>query len=92
MILRFATRGLINEECWRNRYQKDKLEVDPVFYLTIKSLDGKLIYKTASKEAKRPANDDDGANAIVVKLTKPERRAKMKKTRKEAKKQQKGDS
>ncbi|KAI3889184.1 hypothetical protein MKX03_024638 [Papaver bracteatum] len=80
--------------------EENKLEVDREDALPVKTLDGKLVYRTASTEAKRPANatkedeegsaddNEDGANISVVKLTKPERRAKMKKTRKEAKKQQ----
>ncbi|KAI3936768.1 hypothetical protein MKW92_033673 [Papaver armeniacum] len=47
MILRFAMRGLINEKCWRNRYQKDKLEVDPVFSLTLRILCNTSSFKDA---------------------------------------------
>ncbi|KAI3982944.1 hypothetical protein MKX01_010427 [Papaver californicum] len=79
--------------------EENKLEVDRVDALPYKDLDGKLVYRTVSKEAKRPANatkedeegsaddNEDGGNISVVKLTKPEKRAKVKKTRKEAKKQ-----
>ncbi|MCL7033959.1 hypothetical protein MKW94_010872 [Papaver nudicaule] len=77
-----------------------KLEVDREHALPIKDKKGNLVYLTDdSKKTKRPANatkedeegsaddNNDEANISVVKLTKPERRAKMKKTRKEAKKQ-----
>ncbi|OVA07896.1 CCAAT-binding factor [Macleaya cordata] len=75
--------------------EKNGLEVDPVDALPIKTLDGKLLYRTASKESKKSENAskedegtaDNGTDKSVVKLTKPERRAKLKKSKKEAKKQ-----
>lgn len=74
------------------------LEVDRVDALPVKSLDGKLYYRTVPKAEKKPENGDkeddseeDGdsndRNKGIVKLTKAERRAKLKKKRKEEKKQ-----
>ncbi|KAF5189934.1 Nucleolar complex protein 3-like protein [Thalictrum thalictroides] len=82
---------------------KDELEVDPVDVLPVKTLDGKIYYKTAPKKNEKSGiglknvegatedkdKDDDGIHESVVKLTKAEKRAKMKKSRKEAKKQAK---
>ncbi|PIA63127.1 hypothetical protein AQUCO_00200866v1 [Aquilegia coerulea] len=74
---------------------KDELEVDPVDVLPVKTLDGKLYYKTAPKKNETKniedvtEDKDDGIQGSVVKLTKAEKRAKMKKSRKEAKKQAK---
>lgn len=76
------------------------IEVDPVDALPVKTLDGKLYYRTAPKAPNKPGNapnedeasgdnDDDGADKSVVKLTKAEKRLKLKKTRKESKKQAK---
>lgn len=76
------------------------LEVDPVDALPVKTLDGKLYYRTASKAPKESAsaqnedeatgeNEDDAEDKGVLKLTKAERRAKLKRLKKEAKKQMK---
>ncbi|KAL5710660.1 hypothetical protein ACHQM5_021196 [Ranunculus cassubicifolius] len=72
---------------------KDKLEVDIADALPVKTLDGKLYYKTVTKKTQNNENGgedgeekDEGFKDSVVKLTKQERRAKMKKSRKEAKK------
>ncbi|KAL8205655.1 hypothetical protein R6Q57_009206 [Mikania cordata] len=65
-------------------------EVDAVHALPVKTLDGKVYYKTVSAPIEDEIvgeNEDVGRNYGVVKLTKAEKRAKMKKTRKEAKKQ-----
>nr|GEW56984.1 nucleolar complex protein 3 homolog [Tanacetum cinerariifolium] len=70
-------------------------EVDPVDALPVKTLDGQLYYKTVkapSKLAKNEdetvgENEDEGRDNGIVKLTKAEKRAKIKKQRKEAKKQ-----
>ncbi|XP_031375664.1 nucleolar complex-associated protein 3-like [Punica granatum] len=78
--------------------QKEKgkadVQVDPVDALPVKTLDGKLYYRTllqvASDEAENAGNEDGGSEAgkgSVGKLTKAERRAKLKKLKKEAKKQ-----
>ncbi|XP_059653259.1 nucleolar complex-associated protein 3-like isoform X2 [Cornus florida] len=76
--------------------REDKgLEVDPVDALPVKTLDGKLYYRTVSKTSKiapsESENEADGdhGNKSVVKLTKAEKRAKLKKMRKEAKQQEK---
>ncbi|KAF8402379.1 hypothetical protein HHK36_013334 [Tetracentron sinense] len=79
--------------------QENKLEVDPVDALPVKTLDGKIYYRTVPKESRTsdaPKEDeaakdseDDDADKSTVKLTKSERRAKLKKSKKEAKKQAK---
>ncbi|KAK1305034.1 hypothetical protein QJS10_CPB11g01552 [Acorus calamus] len=78
---------------------EDGLQVDRVDALPVKTLDGKLYYKTAlkvsksedaSKEYESATEDkDEGKDKSLVKLTKAERRQKLKKTKKEAKKQAK---
>ncbi|PON58290.1 Nucleolar complex-associated protein [Trema orientale] len=72
----------------------DKLEVDPVDALPVKTLDGKLLYRTVPKTSKVSENNEEGETGGddkegtgVIKLTKAERRAKLKKSRKEARKQ-----
>uniref|UniRef100_A0A7C8Z503 CCAAT-binding factor domain-containing protein n=1 Tax=Opuntia streptacantha TaxID=393608 RepID=A0A7C8Z503_OPUST len=76
------------------------LEVDSVDALPVKSLDGKLYYRTVPKAQKKPGNgdkeddsekDEEGNDEDkgIVKLTKVERRAKLKKKKKEEKKQAK---
>ncbi|XP_055834056.1 nucleolar complex-associated protein 3 [Solanum dulcamara] len=79
--------------------EKQGLEVDPVDALPVKTLDGKLYYRTVPKATQKSENEDKeeantnskdaGIDASVVRLTKAEKRAKLKKTRKEAKKQAK---
>lgn len=79
--------------------EKQGLEVDPVDALPVKTLDGKLYYRTVSTAAQKSENEDKdeanttnkdaGVDANVVRLTKAEKRAKLKKVRKEAKKQAK---
>ncbi|XP_004294064.1 PREDICTED: nucleolar complex protein 3 homolog [Fragaria vesca subsp. vesca] len=79
--------------------QKEKegsgIEVDPVDALPIKDSSGNLHYLKAPKNSKPPENDleepgqddeDDAVDKGIVKLTKAERRAKLKKLKKEAKK------
>ncbi|PIN10371.1 Protein involved in the nuclear export of pre-ribosome [Handroanthus impetiginosus] len=63
------------------------VEVDPVDALPVKTLDGQLYYRRVAKEPKEaePVSGDPA----LVKLTKAEKRAKLKKLRKEAKKQAK---
>nr|GMC52534.1 nucleolar complex protein 3 homolog [Ipomoea batatas] len=75
--------------------EEDTIEVDRVDALPVKTLDGKLYYRTLPKEPKKAEGkqDDDGAvgdgdtGGNTVKLSKAEKRAKLKKMRKEAKKQ-----
>nr|DAD39164.1 TPA_asm: hypothetical protein HUJ06_013487 [Nelumbo nucifera] len=82
--------------------EEDGVQVDPVDALPVKTLDGKLYYRTMAKESRKPEDapkEDDNENAMsnednkaaksIVKLTKAERRAKLKKSKKEAKKQEK---
>ncbi|RWR88634.1 nucleolar complex protein 3 [Cinnamomum micranthum f. kanehirae] len=74
--------------------------VDPVDVLPFKTLDGKLYYRAASDDSRRSENmlkegdaasedKDDGKDKDIVKLTKAERRRKLKKSKREAKKQAK---
>ncbi|XP_024019140.1 nucleolar complex protein 3 homolog [Morus notabilis] len=93
-----ALEALYEKRLKKKQLQKEqednKLEVDPVDALPVKTLDGQLLYRTATKTS-RPSEegetgDDDKeatADQSVVKLTKAERRAKLKKSKKEAKKQ-----
>lgn len=79
--------------------EEDKgLEVDRVDALPVKTLDGKVYYRTVPKPEEKPKygnkedkseEDEEGndGNKGIMKLTKPERRAKLKKKRKEEKKQ-----
>ncbi|KAK1440112.1 hypothetical protein QVD17_05937 [Tagetes erecta] len=75
-----------------------KHEVDAVDALPVKTLDGQVYYRTVSNGSDQSKNapfedkflgenEDVGRDNGVVKLTKAEKRAKLKKLRKEAKKQ-----
>ncbi|KZV44350.1 nucleolar complex protein 3 [Dorcoceras hygrometricum] len=67
--------------------EESTLEVDPVDVLPVKTLDGELYYRRVTKESKiYEAESTQGEATGVLKLTKPEKRAKQKKLRKEAKK------
>lgn len=75
----------------------DELDVDPVDALPVKSLDGQLYFRNASKKRDRAGEsggedkqEEEEKVESVVKLTKQEKRAKLKKSRKEAKRQGKG--
>ncbi|WOL12256.1 nucleolar complex protein [Canna indica] len=75
----------------RLKEEEDKLHVDPVDALPVKTLDGKLEYRTADKlksgdRTSENKSKDDEEDAGGLKLTKPEKRQKLKKSRKEAKK------
>ncbi|MBA0573743.1 hypothetical protein Golob_001004 [Gossypium lobatum] len=63
--------------------EKSVVQVDPVDALPVKSLDGEVYYLSQTAEVTENEGDVDKS---VVKLTKAERRAKLKKTKKEAKK------
>ncbi|KAG6499254.1 nucleolar complex protein 3 homolog isoform X1 [Zingiber officinale] len=73
----------------------DKLQVDPVDALPVKTLDGKLEYRTVDRtKSEAITNEKDNTeenekDMSVVKLTKKEKRLKIKKSRKEAKKEAK---
>ncbi|GKV29310.1 hypothetical protein SLEP1_g38247 [Rubroshorea leprosula] len=76
----------------RKENEKGVVKVDPVDALPVKTLDGELYYRTflqGPKEAENDEKDDDvgSADKSIIKLTKAERRAKLKKIKKEAKKQ-----
>ncbi|KAL5977039.1 hypothetical protein ACLOJK_021377 [Asimina triloba] len=76
----------------KQQEEEHGLQVDPVDVLPVKTLDGNLHYRTAKEFDKIPKEDDaaaDDKDKFAVKLTKPERRKKLKKTKKEAKKQAK---
>ncbi|GMI85129.1 NucleOlar Complex associated 3 [Hibiscus trionum] len=61
------------------------VEVAPVDALPVKSLDGEVYYRTFSQAVEVPENEGD-VDKNMVKMTKAERRAKLKKSKKEAKK------
>lgn len=92
-----ALESMYERRLRKKSVDKDKeengLELDPVDALPVKTLDGKLCYRTVPAAAKKfeadatAASEDDGTGAPMVKLTKAEKRAKQKKLRKEAKKQ-----
>ncbi|KAL4325589.1 hypothetical protein GQ457_11G011610 [Hibiscus cannabinus] len=65
--------------------EKIVVEVAPVDALPVKSLDGEVYYRTFSQTAEAAENEGD-ADKSRVKMTKAERRAKIKKSMKEAKK------
>ncbi|KAG8379515.1 hypothetical protein BUALT_Bualt07G0096600 [Buddleja alternifolia] len=71
--------------------EQPALEVDPVDALPVKTLDGKLYYRRAKERKETEEESKDGESiskdGALVKLTKPEKHAKLKKLRKEAKKQ-----
>ncbi|KAK9150589.1 hypothetical protein Syun_008898 [Stephania yunnanensis] len=82
----------------KDRDEEDGVEIDPVDALPVKSLDGKLYYRigkpqsagsTREGEEDADENEDDGVHGSVVKLTKPEKKAKLKKIRKEEKRKAK---
>ncbi|XP_020109414.1 nucleolar complex protein 3 homolog isoform X2 [Ananas comosus] len=71
--------------------QEEELQVDPADALPIKTLDGKLQYRIAKKRRSEEKNDDiecasGDKDDDIVRLTKAERREKLKKSKKEAKK------
>ncbi|XP_078437025.1 binding protein [Wolffia australiana] len=74
------------------------IEVDPVDALPVKTLDGQLYYRAAEKKPEKVDEHEDDKNTDAaaevddkgfVKLTKAERRGKLKKLKKEAKRQAK---
>ncbi|KAK7404698.1 hypothetical protein VNO78_05654 [Psophocarpus tetragonolobus] len=92
-----ALEKLYEKRMQKNALKKKKeetgLQVDRVDALPIKTLDGKLHYRTATKTVSEndPSEEGTGEDVIadkgMVKLTKAEKRAKLKRMRKEAKKQ-----
>ncbi|XP_021774492.1 nucleolar complex protein 3 homolog [Chenopodium quinoa] len=87
------------EELFERRLRKKKLEnkeekgieVNRVDALPVKTLDGKLYYKTVPKEERKletsDKEDESDEDKGIFKLTKAERRAKLKKKKKDEKKQ-----
>ncbi|CAN4092491.1 unnamed protein product [Withania somnifera] len=79
--------------------EKQGFEVDPVDALPVKSLDGELHFRTVPKATQKSGNEDKdeantnnkgaGSDASLVRRSKAEKRAILKKIRKEAKKQAK---
>ncbi|KAF6154100.1 hypothetical protein GIB67_008110 [Kingdonia uniflora] len=71
--------------------KENGIEVDRVDVLLVKTLDGNLIFKIrkpkVNEKEDEGAADNDGIRDSLVKLTKPERREKLKKSKKEAKQQ-----
>ncbi|KAL2328637.1 hypothetical protein Fmac_022064 [Flemingia macrophylla] len=92
-----ALEKLYEKRMQKNALKKEKeetgLQVDRVDALPIKTLDGKVYYRTATKivsendPSEEGAQEDVEADKGLVKLTKAEKRAKLKKMKKEAKKQ-----
>ncbi|KHN05733.1 Nucleolar complex protein 3 like [Glycine soja] len=92
-----ALEKLYEKRMQKNALKKEKeetgLQVDRVDALPIKTLDGKIHYRTATKTVLEndPSEERTGENVKkdkgMVKLTKAEKRAKLKKMRKEAKQQ-----
>ncbi|XP_010417534.1 PREDICTED: nucleolar complex protein 3 homolog isoform X1 [Camelina sativa] len=85
------------ERLKKKTHQEEKgngeILVDPVDVLPIKTLDGKLQYRTEAKKSKLAEANTDEAEADILEdeniLNKSQRRAKAKKSKKEAKKQEK---
>ncbi|KAK9153062.1 hypothetical protein Sjap_000542 [Stephania japonica] len=91
------------EELYEKRNKKKSLEkdgeeggveIDLVDALPVKTLDGKLYYRTVLEvrckgEEDADENENDGVHESVAKLTKPEKKAKLKKIRKEEKRKAK---
>ncbi|XVE63201.1 hypothetical protein DITRI_Ditri07aG0000600 [Diplodiscus trichospermus] len=63
------------------------VQVDPIDALPVKTLDGEVYYRTFSQTTELPENEEVDKEKSIFKLTKAERRAKLKKSKKEAKKQ-----
>ncbi|KAH1220433.1 Nucleolar complex protein 3 [Glycine max] len=92
-----ALEKLYEKRMQKNALKKEKeetgLQVDRVDALPIKTLDGKIHYQTATKTVLEndPSEERTGENVKkdkgMVKLTKAEKRAKLKKMRKDAKQQ-----
>ncbi|KAH1230827.1 Nucleolar complex protein 3 [Glycine max] len=92
-----ALEKLYEKRMQKNALKKEKeetgLQVDRVDALPIKTLDGKIHYRTATKTVSENDPSEEGTGEDVnkdkgmVKLTKAEKRAKLKKMRKEAKQQ-----
>uniref|UniRef100_A0A6N2LYN4 Nucleolar complex protein 3 homolog n=2 Tax=Salix viminalis TaxID=40686 RepID=A0A6N2LYN4_SALVM len=77
----------LKEEEEKEKEKERKIEVDRVDALPVKSLDGQVYYRTlAEKKGGDGEEEDGGGDKGIVRLTKTERRAKMKKSKKEAKK------
>ncbi|XP_009361830.2 nucleolar complex-associated protein 3 [Pyrus x bretschneideri] len=89
----FYEKRLKRKSLQKEKEEDTELQVDRVDALPVKTLDGQLYYRTAAKTTKASENDpteeetSGAADKGIVKLTKAERRAKLKKSKKEAKKQ-----
>ncbi|XP_057435299.1 nucleolar complex-associated protein 3 [Lotus japonicus] len=91
-----ALEKLYEQRMQKTALKKEKeetgLQVDRVDALPIKTLDGKLYYRTATNRVsengpnEEEAGEDENVDKGLVKLTKAEKRAKLKKMRKEEKK------
>ncbi|XP_057516509.1 nucleolar complex-associated protein 3 isoform X2 [Amaranthus tricolor] len=85
------------EELYERRSRKKPREdeeekgivVDRVDALPVKTLDGKLVYRTVKNDESSDKEDESDGDKGAFKLTKAERRAKLKKKKKEEKKQAK---
>ncbi|CAL5192380.1 unnamed protein product [Lathyrus oleraceus] len=94
-----ALEKMYEQRMQKNALKKEKeetgLQVDRVDALPVKTLDGKIYFRTATKTAavngpsEEETGEDGNADKGLFKLTKAEKRAKLKKIRKEGKKQDK---
>ncbi|KAL7217545.1 hypothetical protein ACSBR2_010911 [Camellia fascicularis] len=98
--LEFLYEKRLRKKSLEKESEQKGLEVDRVDALPVKTLDGKLVYRTVPKISQHSENatggdqdigdnEADGVDKSLVKLTKPEKRAKLKRMKKEAKKQAK---
>ncbi|KAJ6996868.1 nucleolar complex protein 3 [Populus alba x Populus x berolinensis] len=78
----------LKEKEEEEKEKENRVEVDRVDALPVKSLDGQVYYRTLAekKGGDGGEEDDGGGDKGIVRLTKTERRAKLKKSKKEAKK------
>ncbi|KAH1225469.1 hypothetical protein GmHk_11G032354 [Glycine max] len=89
----YILRKLLAKNALKKEKEETGLQVDRVDALPIKTLDGKIHYGTATKTVLENDPSEEGTGEDVnkdkgmVKLTKAEKRAKLKKMRKEAKQQ-----
>ncbi|KAL7217549.1 hypothetical protein ACSBR2_010915 [Camellia fascicularis] len=98
--LEFLYEKRLRKKSLEKESEQKGLEVDRVDALPVKTLDGKLVYRTVPKISQHSENatggdqdigdnEADGVDKSLVKLTKSEKRAKLKRMKKEAKKQAK---
>ncbi|KAF5728194.1 Nucleolar complex protein 3 isoform 1 [Tripterygium wilfordii] len=85
----------VKRKALQKEQEESRVQVDPVDALPVKTSDGQLYYRTFSRTSEDGQNEDEAGidrNSIdvdksILRLTKTERREKLKKSKKEAKKQ-----